>query len=169
MDDPFAPVQGIPYSLIIGGFRAWRLDYVFPVECAIGPVTIPQKPDGSFEATSALTSAIPAGENRFDVYAVRADGERIVIRSEIIICYASTEDAKSHARKMLAKIESILFGRADADVSSYSIKQRSITKMSVDELMQWRNYYLAEVGRERDPITGERRQKNNTLRVGFRE
>jgi hypothetical protein len=51
---------------------------------------------------------------------------------------------------MLAKIESILEGRADKDVSSYSINGRSITKMSIDELLKFRAIYRAEVQRQRD-------------------
>ena len=67
---------------------------------------------------------------------------------------------------MVAKIESILSGRADNDVESYTIKSRSITKMSVKELTNWREYYLVEAGREVDPFTGKRKQAN-TVKVGF--
>jgi hypothetical protein len=30
---------------------------------------------------------------------------------------------------------------------NYSIKNRSITKMSPKELVEWRDYYLVEIGR----------------------
>lgn len=45
---------------------------------------------------------------------------------------------------MVDKIESLLEGRADGDVSSYSIQGRSLTKLSIDELIKWRNYYKKE-------------------------
>ena len=49
---------------------------------------------------------------------------------------------------MLDKIESILEGRADADVSSYSINGRSLTKLPIDDLMSWKDRYQALYNRE---------------------
>ena len=49
---------------------------------------------------------------------------------------------------MLDKIESILEGKADSDVSSYSIGSRSLSKMTPEELTTWRDYYKAEYNRE---------------------
>ena len=49
---------------------------------------------------------------------------------------------------MVEKIESILEGRADNDVNSYSINGRSLTKIPVTELMQFRAHYRAEYIKE---------------------
>lgn len=62
---------------------------------------------------------------------------------------ADNSDARSHAQLMLDKIETLLQGKADADVQNYSINNRSLTKMSIDELLKWRDYYKAEVLREK--------------------
>ena len=35
------------------------------------------------------------------------------------------------------------------DVANYSINNRSLTKMSPDELLKWRDYYKAEVLRDK--------------------
>ena len=61
----------------------------------------------------------------------------------------NTTDTRSHARIVLDKIETLLQGKADADVQNYSINNRSLTKMSIDELLKWRDYYKAEVLREK--------------------
>jgi len=53
-------------------------------------------------------------------------------------------DPRSHAEIMLAKIESLLQGKADSDVASYSIQGRSLTKMSFQELREARDHYRAE-------------------------
>ena len=45
-------------------------------------------------------------------------------------------------------IDSILSGRADGDVASYSINGRSLTKLSIDDLMTWRDRYQALHNRE---------------------
>ena len=68
-----------------------------------------------------------------------------------------TADPRTHAKTMLDKIESLLEGKADSDVANYSIQGRSLSKMSVDELLTWRNYYKSEVQRE----LREERKRNN--------
>mgnify|MGYP003649210617 FL=1 len=69
---------------------------------------------------------------------------------------------------MVEKIEAILEGRADADVSSYSINGRSLTKIPIPELMEFRRSYKTEYLRE---VRTERRQKGigtgSTVKVGF--
>jgi len=58
-------------------------------------------------------------------------------------------DSRSHAEVMLDKIQSLLVGRADKDVASYSIQGRSLAKLSIADLLQWRDYYRKEVIQER--------------------
>jgi len=58
-------------------------------------------------------------------------------------------DNRSHATIMVQKIQSLLEGKADKDVTSYSIQGRSISKMSITELTDWRDYYRKEVVKER--------------------
>ena len=54
----------------------------------------------------------------------------------------------SHAATMLAAIESVLEGRITADIESYSIAGRQITKIPLSELLVIREKYKAEVARE---------------------
>ena len=81
-----------------------------------------------------------------------SDSEELIIDTGKITVkdnyFGSTGDTRSHAKIMLDKIESILEGRADADVSSYSIQGRSLSKISINELLQWRDYYKAEYQKE---------------------
>ena len=79
-------------------------------------------------------------------------GKKIILETGKITVkdnyFGSTGDTRSHAKIMLDKIESILEGRADADVSSYSIQGRSLSKIGIAELLQWRDYYKAEYQKE---------------------
>ena len=54
----------------------------------------------------------------------------------------------SHASDMLSKIEAVLEGRIDADVESYQIAGRQITKIPIPELIKMRQYYKSEVAGE---------------------
>jgi hypothetical protein len=56
---------------------------------------------------------------------------------------AAAYDDRSHARKMLDAIESLLESRASADVLEYTIGSRHLKKMSPKELTDWRDYYRA--------------------------
>lgn len=102
---------------------------------------------------SATTAQYTAGTYRWTAYITRsADNERVEVgRGTWTVApnrASSTSDPRSSAKIMLDKIDSILLGRADADVSSYSIAGRSLSKIPVTELIQWRDHYAREVVRE---------------------
>lgn len=81
-----------------------------------------------------------------------SDSETIIYQTGKITVadnyFASTGDTRSHAKIMLDKIESLLEGKADNDVASYSIQGRSLAKLSPQELIDWRSYYKAEYNKE---------------------
>lgn len=180
MTDPFAPVAIEPTLLMVGETSAWTIadDYsaaTFTLAYAVVQGGVARQLSGvftsglwTFTATNAFTNQLTRGRAVVDLIVTRiSDGAKRTVRSFEIDIFQTTADRRSHARIMVEKIESILAGRADNDVESYTIKSRSITKMSVKELTEWREYYLAEVGREADPFTGKRNQVD-TLKVGFR-
>lgn len=179
MTDPFAPVAIEPSLIMIGDTGAWTITdewssaiYTLAyrlvqngVERSLAGVFT----DGlwTFTITNTLSSQFGQGRVTADLVVTRiSDSARHTARSFEIEFFSVLADRRSHARIMVAKIESILSGRADNDVESYTIKSRSITKMSVKELTNWREYYLVEAGREVDPFTGKRKQAN-TVKVGF--
>lgn len=77
-------------------------------------------------------------------------------------------DPRSHAQIMLDKIEGLLEGRADKDVTSYAIQGRSISKMSVADLLDWRDYYRREVALEDQKANiAAGKQTSTTIKVRF--
>lgn len=77
-------------------------------------------------------------------------------------------DPRNHAEIMLAKIETILEGKADSDVGSYSIAGRSLTKLSFDELMIARDRYKREVNQHRrEELIKRGKASSNTIKVRF--
>ena len=105
------------------------------------------------EVASATTASYTVGTYRWQMYITRnSDSQRLTLDSgtwEVVANRdAATTDPRSHARIMVGKIESVLEGRADADVSSYSINGRSLTKIAIPELMEWRDRYKSEYLRE---------------------
>lgn len=123
--------------------------------------------------SSAVTGATVPGD-----YYWQAEIERISDNARVLVAKGQWKvtpdldqtgaDPRSHAEIMVDKIESLLEGRADKDVTSYSISGRSISKMSVSELLQWRDYYRKEVLKERqknDIAAG--RKGGSTVKVRF--
>ena len=105
-----------------------------------------------FTVSSATSGAFVAGSYHWQLEIEEtSSGNRIVVDQssfEILPDLdAALADPRGHAAIMVAKIESILEGKADSDVSNYSIAGRSIGKMSFDELMAARDRYRAEVVR----------------------
>jgi hypothetical protein len=167
-----------PESIVSGTFVAWRIEddiddtlfglqYKFTslADASVQVVTGVSDGDGlwSFTLPGATTSSWGSGDYIWDRQYTRvADTEVAPSGSGSVRVFESTDDRRSHAVVMLRKIESLLNGRSDSDVESYSIKSRSITKMSTTELMKWREYYRAEVGAEESAAAGG---NSNTIRV----
>lgn len=104
--------------------------------------------------TNAVTAAAVPGDYYWQAEIERkSDNARILVATgqwKVLPDLDQTgADPRSHAEIMLDKINSLLEGRADKDVTSYSINGRSIAKMSVTDLLSWRDYYKREVNLER--------------------
>lgn len=106
--------------------------------------------DGDVHVGTLATAGKTAGDWSWSIKATNAGVTQTVARGTLVLLPdPSTSDARSHAERMLAAIESLLEGRATKDVASYAIAGRSLTRMTVDELMKWRSQYRTEVAKER--------------------
>lgn len=110
--------------------------------------------DFLFTISSATTAGYTAGDYHWQLEIVQnSSSNRIVVDHGLLTVKGDLDingtDPRSHADVMVAKIESILSGKADADVSSYSVAGRSLTKLSFQELLDARDYYQREVNKER--------------------
>ena len=105
------------------------------------------------EIASAVTASLTAGDYQWAAFIIRSsDSQRVVVdqgRTEILPnLQNTTADLRSHAKKVLDAIEAVLENRASQDQMSYSIAGRSLSRMSIDDLMTFRNRYRAEYLRE---------------------
>ena len=129
----------------------------------------------TFTLDDSATANYTAGDYFWVLKVIQtSDSEKLVIDSGKLTVkdnfFATTGDTRSHAKVMLDKIESILEGRADADVSSYSIQGRSLSKISIAELLQWRDYYKAEYQKEVARFrTGNEEGSGRVVKVQFND
>ena len=125
------------------------------------------------EVPSTTTANYTKGNYQWYAYITRtSDSERIMIDdgyTEIVDNYATTSsDVRSHAKTCLDAIEAVIENRASIDQQSMSIAGRSLSRMSIDDLLSFRNYYKAEYLKE----LKKARAKNNSatgniIRVRF--
>lgn len=129
--------------------------------------------DYLFSASSTDSALFVPGYYHWQLEAVRnSDSERIVIDRGYFTAIADLDvngaDPRSHAEIMVDKIQSLLEGKADADVANYSIAGRSLTKLSFDELIKARDFYKAEFLKEKQAERIRRGQGTGaTIKVEF--
>jgi len=187
MTNPLDNVQdGEPLSLVAGDTWTWqRSDLGADFPPAAYSLTYSMQREGNttapttFTATesgetytvtvpAATTAVLAAGTWQWTAHAIRtADSARVTVGSGIFTVKpnpAVAHDPRSHAAKVLAAIEALIEGRATSDVSSYSIAGRSLTKLSIDELMSWRAKYRAMVNREQAAASGRSTGRTHVVR-----
>ena len=185
-DSDNAP-EGVPESLVVGDYFQFKItkystdypntDYTmrFVARIATGGsseiivTATADDDDYLFTAASSVTEDYDVGHYHYQIEIKRdSDSNRVIVdRGEIDILtdFDNNVDPRFHAEIMLGKIESILEGKADSDVSSYSIAGRSLTKLSPEELVTWRDYYRKEVAlhKREEAIKHGRRPKSTIL------
>lgn len=112
----------------------------------IGIASSPDGDDHAVSLSAATTAGYAAGIYDYQAY-VTLDADRYKVEDGSITvkpnfaAQTSGYDNRSHAKKVLDAIDSLLEGKAASDVSSYSIAGRSLTKYSPAELLDLRKYY----------------------------
>lgn len=129
--------------------------------------------DYIIEIASATTANYATGDFHWYAFITRSsDSERIAVDdgyAKIELNFANTNaDHRSHAKKVLDAIEAVLENRASQDQMSYSIAGRSLARMSIDDLMTFRNRYRAEYNEELKRWRIKNKQDTgNTIKVRF--
>lgn len=176
-----------PTSFVLGDFVQWKrtnLSTDYPTDSYTMELVARIKEGGSseikiaatvddghylFTADSATTSDYNAGEYHWQLEVTKtATGDRAVIGVGMLTVNDDLDingaDPRTHAEIMVAKIKSILEGKADSDVSNYAIGGRSLTKMSFTELMDVLDVYEAKVIRQK---AAHNKNKTATIKVRF--
>jgi hypothetical protein len=126
-----------------------------------------------FTVDSATSEDFVAGYYHWQLEVIQtSSGNRIVVDNGHFTAIpdldANGADPRTHSEIMLDKIESLLEGKADSDVSSYSIAGRSLTKLTFAELMEAKNYYQSKVLAEKRSDRIKRgKSSGTTVKVRF--
>lgn len=97
-----------------------------------------------FKATPEETSSYEAGDYKVRVSV--SDGTDIftayTTRATVKLDPTVPGNDMSHIEKVLKALQATIEGRAGSDILNYSIRGRSIGRMSPQELLNWRDKYL---------------------------
>lgn len=182
--------EGEPSTIVVGDYLQWKrtdlarvydpasytLSYIARIAGGGNEINITASSESDhylIQVASATTATYNPGEYHWQLEISRnSDGERLVIErghSEIVPDLDNNNsDPRSHAEIMLGKIESLLSGKADSDVSNYAIQGRSLTKMNLTELIEARGIYQHLVSAERAKLDAQsHRATNATVKVRF--
>ena len=162
-----------PNELVVGDYWVWKRDdlasdyptdsyaltYEFHEDSGGGgshkfTITATEANDTYYiEVPTTTTANYSVGDYIWGAYITRtSDSARIQIdegKTTVSANLADTNaDLRSHAKKVLDAIEAVIEGRATIDQSSFSLAGRSLSRMSIDELMTFRDRYHAEYLKE---------------------
>lgn len=189
--DPNEAPEGEPTEIVVGDFLQWKrsdlvADYPLAEYSAeyvaritgggANEIKLPATESGGtyiFTVDSVTSAEFVPGFYHWQLEITQtSSGNRVVVDigdfTAIPDMDSNQADPRIHAEIMVDKIQTILEGKADSDVSSYSIAGRSLTKMSFQELVDARDYYKREVIAHNNRELVKRGKKNGaTVQVRF--
>ena len=180
----------VPTELQLGDFWAWKRDDLsedYPVASyslsyEFNLIDGSTASNFTIEATESndtyiievsSTSSYTKGNYNWVSYITRtSDSARVKLEEgfvEIQDNYATTSaSVRSHAKIVLDSIEAVIENRANIDQSSMSIAGRSLSRMSIDELLTFKDRYKAEYLKEvKIQRIKNKRGSGNTIKVNF--
>lgn len=179
-----------PNELQLGDFWAWKktdlsddyptasysLSYEFNLvdgSTAANFTLTATESNNEYIVETSSTTSYTAGEYNWVSYITRSsDSARIKLSegfTEIQQNYATTTSSvRSHAKKVLDAIEAVIENRATMDQSSMSIAGRSLSRLTIDELMTFRNQYKTEYLKEvKQARIKNKKDSGNSIKVRF--
>jgi hypothetical protein len=185
------PTQ-VPFELKLGDFWAWKdtklstdyansaytLTYEFNLVDGSTPanITFTATADGDdykVEVASTATASYTKGEYNWVANITRnSDSARVKVGEGFATFqdnYAATSaSVRSHAKIVYDAICAVVENRASMDQSSMSIAGRSLSRMSIDELLTFKNHYKAEWLKEvKQARIKNNKGSGNTIKVRF--
>ena len=180
----------VPVELQLGDFWAWKredLSQDYPVAgyslsyefnlvdgATVANFTLTAtESDDNYIIEESSTVSYTKGNYNWVSYITRSsDSARVKLEEgfvEIQDNYATTSaSVRSHAKIVLDAIEAVIENRATMDQSSMSIAGRSLSRLSIDELLTFRDRYKAEYLKEVKQLRiKNKRGSGNTIKVNF--
>ena len=185
--------EGEPRDIVVGDFLQWKRSDLTDYKTSDGytaeyvaritgggsnEIKLPQAAGSTddyylFTVSSATSELFSPGLYHWQLEITQtSSGNRIVVDTGDFNAIPDMDnnqaDPRIHAEVMVDKIQSLLEGKADSDVSNYSIAGRSLTKLSFTELLEARDYYRREIVKHNnDELVKKGKKNGSTIQVRF--
>ena len=180
----------VPTELQLGDFWAWKRDDLandYPIasyslsyefnlidgSTASNFTLTATESNDTYIIEASNTASYTKGNYNWVSYITRtSDSARVKLEEGFVDVqdnYATTTSSvRSHAKIVLDSIEAVIENRANIDQSSMSIAGRSLSRMTIDELLTFRARYKAEYLKEvKIQRIKNKRGSGNTIKVNF--
>lgn len=135
----------------------WTLKFKCTGTAGVFEIVASPDDDGGYsvEVAATTTKDYVTGRYQWLGYVVGLSGERYTLQQgeiEVLQDLAAATnpvDTRSQSQRILDAIDSLIEGRAAADVDEYTIGGRTLRKMSIENLLMWREYYANKVSAEK--------------------
>lgn len=192
--DPANAPEGEPTEVVVGDFIQWKrsdLSDNYPTSAGYtaeyvaritgggsNEIKLPQAAGSTddyylFTVDSETSADFTPGLYHWQLEITQtSSGNRIVVDigdfTAVPDMDSNQADPRIHAEIMVDKIQTLLEGKADSDVASYSIAGRSLTKLTHQELLDARDRYLREINQHKNKELLKRGKSNgSTIKVRF--
>lgn len=146
--------------------EGWTLTYYLRANLPGGQINITAAASGdifNIDVAPGTSANWTPGTYFWEAYVSKA-GSRYKVGEGMVLLkpdYSAIElpyDGRTHARRTLEAIQAVIEGRATTDIQRYVMQAvgRSVDKMPIEELLKFRDYYLAEVKKEESAANGGR-------------
>ncbi|MCL1124230.1 hypothetical protein [Shewanella surugensis] len=131
----------------------WQFEYILRGQSAIAIAASAENGQVTFIATASTTATWIAGHYDWRLYASKGDEKHVIESGQLEIEPDFTQvqaeyDPRSHAKRMLDAINTVLEGRILSDHERYSIDGRSLDRIPIMELHKLRRSYILKFSRE---------------------
>ncbi|SAL03141.1 hypothetical protein AWB77_06718 [Caballeronia fortuita] len=137
----------------------WALSVLLRGPAAIDISSQADGQDHHLVADAATTAEWIAGDYVYAIHAINGgtvleiEGGQIAILPSLAAIAPGT-DVRTHAQIALANIEAVLAKRSTQDQERYTINNRELWRTPLGDLLKLRDYYRAEVRREKQAQRG---------------
>lgn len=185
--------EGEPKEVVVGDFIQWKRSDLTDYPTSSGytaeyvaritgggstEIKLPQSASSTdeyylFTVSSETSAAFVPGLYHWQLEITQtSSGNRIAIDTGDFTAIPDMDnnqaDPRIHAEIMVAKIETLLSGKADSDVAEYTIAGRSLTKLSFKELLEARDHYKREIVKHNnDELIKKGKSNGSTIQVRF--
>ncbi len=124
--------------------------------------------------SDSQSAGLEVGDHWWQLIATKTGERKTIANGQLSVLQSLSDvsgahDGRSHVKITLDNLNAMIENRATLDQQSYSIAGRSLSRMTPDEILKWRDTYAAKYKKEKDDIdiANGKKVKKSKVQVRF--